>query len=249
MLIGMNAIIGRGIKAVDGDIGEVRDILFDDRQWVIRYLVAETSPWFTSTQVLLAPRCFQHVNWYGSSYPVDLTVQEVKDSPHVSSVMTVSRQEEERLVRYYGWPEYWNVRAQERRPLAGLEAGTRVAVAQQDASPALRSAQEVLGYTVSAQGVAAGTVEDLIFDDLCWQLRYVVVDARTLLPGKRTLVSPEWIDEVNWNETEMRVALSSESVKNAPGYNPSQALTREYEEMLCDYFGTGKYWELRKKQL
>jgi len=102
---------------------------------------------------------------------------------------------------------------------------------------------------VSAQGVAAGTVEDLIFDDLCWQLRYVVVDARTLLPGKRTLVSPEWIDEVNWNETEMRVALSSESVKNAPGYNPSQALTREYEEMLCDYFGTGKYWELRKKQL
>ena len=42
MLRSMNDLEDCAIRATDGSIGQVKDLYFDDKAWVIRYLVVDT---------------------------------------------------------------------------------------------------------------------------------------------------------------------------------------------------------------
>ena len=43
------------IGAKDGDIGSVDDVLFDDKLWTVRYLVADTAKWLPGRRVVISP--------------------------------------------------------------------------------------------------------------------------------------------------------------------------------------------------
>ena len=106
----------------------------------------------------------------------------------------------------------------------------------------LRSAAIVTGYHIEATYGDVGHVEDFIIDDETWEIRYMVVDTRNWLPGKKVLIAPRWIDRVSWNDSKVYVSLSREAIKNAPEYHPD-TLNREYEEKLHDHYDRPKYWD------
>jgi hypothetical protein len=58
MLHNVFSLLGVSILAKDGNIGHVRDVLFDDRSWVIRYFVVETWKLAFGRRVLLSPAIF-----------------------------------------------------------------------------------------------------------------------------------------------------------------------------------------------
>jgi hypothetical protein len=107
----------------------------------------------------------------------------------------------------------------------------------------LRSAAHVTGYHIEATDGEIGHVEDFIIDDETWEIRYIVVDTRNWLPGKKVLIAPRWIDRVSWNDSKVYVSLSREAIGNAPEYHPD-TLNREYEGKLHDHYNRPKYWEL-----
>ena len=106
------------------------------------------------------------------------------------------------------------------------------------ASGQLRSAQEVIGYHIQALDGEIGHVEDFLADDLCWTLNYIVVDTRNWLPGRRVLVPPQWTDTISWAERKVIFKLHKEKIKNSPEYDPAEIPNRQYEELLCNYYGT-----------
>ena len=54
----------------------------------------------------------------------------------------------------------------------------------------LRSIKDLISYPIDAVDGKVGKVEDALFDDRYWRLRYVVADTGTWLPGKKVLLSP-----------------------------------------------------------
>jgi hypothetical protein len=48
-------LIGLTVAAVDGDLGRLTDLRFDDERWVVRYLVVETDAWARNGQMLISP--------------------------------------------------------------------------------------------------------------------------------------------------------------------------------------------------
>jgi hypothetical protein len=106
----------------------------------------------------------------------------------------------------------------------------------------LRSSHEVCGYRIAATDGAVGHVEDFIFDDQDWTIRYIVVDTRNILPGKKVVLSPVWIQDVKWSESKVVVNSEKRIIRNAPEFDPAKPLTREYEEKLFDYYDAVKYW-------
>jgi hypothetical protein len=48
---------------------------------------------------------------------------------------------------------------------------------------------------------------------------------------------------VSWTESRVYVDLSRERIKNAPEYDPTAIIEREYEEKLYDYYKSPKYWD------
>ncbi|HSX77787.1 MAG TPA: PRC-barrel domain-containing protein [Candidatus Saccharimonadia bacterium] len=62
MLRSVSGMRGFTMHATDGDSGSVDEFLFDDAQWTIRYLVANTGGWLTGRLVFVAPIAFRSID-------------------------------------------------------------------------------------------------------------------------------------------------------------------------------------------
>jgi hypothetical protein len=103
--------------------------------------------------------------------------------------------------------------------------------------------REVINYRIRTPQGGAGHIEDFIAETEGWLVVYLVVDTRNWLPAKKTLVSPDWVTDVDWAESEVDVELSKDQIRDAPEYDPSLPVNREYEARVYDFYGRPKYWE------
>jgi hypothetical protein len=111
-----------------------------------------------------------------------------------------------------------------------------------EGDPHLRSTKRVAGYGIHAKDGEIGHVEDFIIDDEEWAIRYVVVDTRNWLPGKKVLVSPRWVSRIAWSAKEILVDLTTEEITTAPGWDPNDSVDRDYEAELHAHYDRTPYW-------
>lgn len=233
MLRSLKELFGYGIGAEDGDLGKVRNFLFDDQFWRVRYMVAETGSWLNSRRVLVSTGSLGTPNWGQWTFPVSLTMEQVRKSPDVDTDLPVSRQQELVMNAYYGWPAYWAAEP-------GLSAGGAESPA---GDPHLRSVREVIDYRVRAADGDLGHVSDFIADDKGWLIRYLIVETRDWLPGKKILVAPDWTESVSWSTQTVTINLARDLMAESPEYGPSVWVTRPYEAELYRYYRRTPYWE------
>ena len=98
------------------------------------------------------------------------------------------------------------------------------------------------GHHIQALDGEIGHVEDFIIDDKTWAIRYLIVNTRNWWPGKKVLVSPQWIENVSWGERKVFVNLSRQTVKESAEYSEESLLTREYETVLYQHYDRKGYW-------
>lgn len=245
MLINVNTLIGYKLDSFDGKIGKTKEFFFDDQHWGIRYLVADTGDWITNRQVLISPYALVEVNKEDQFIVVNLSKEQIENSPLLESDKPVSQQFEEDYYDYFGWPMYstgtylWGFTPYIVRDREQLEGPSQD---EKKWDPHLRSTHEVSGYHIQASDGEIGHVADFLIDDETWAIRYLVVDTRNFWPGKKVLISPEWIESVSWNESKVFVNLPGEAIKQAPEYTEEFMLTRDYETILHLHYDRKGYW-------
>lgn len=245
MVRSVQQLLGVVIDATDGPIGHIHDVYFDDHTWLVRYYVVDTGMWLPGRKVLIPPGAFRTKGPDEAGMPVNLTREQVRNSPDVDTKRPISRQAEMVLYRHYGWAPYWiglepatpifmegNAAEREREATAGHYGG----------EPHLRSANEMAGYHVAASDGEIGHIEDCLIDEDGAKIRYAVVDTRNWLPGKRVLIAPEWIREIRWSESRVFVNATREAVRNSPEYNPVIPVGDEYEAQLYAHYGFPGPW-------
>jgi hypothetical protein len=241
------------LLAEDGEIGKVKDFFFTDIFWTIRYLVADTGKWLQERLVLISPTALGKPDWTLKSFPVNMTKEKIEQSPPVEKDKPVSKQREADLMTYYTWPLFtYGVESThfaemqlmaERLKLAEDEIGEQESGEEKRDDPHLRSIEEVNRYSIRALDGSIGHVEDFIFEDLTWIIRYMIVDTRNFLPGRKVLISPEWIKNVDWSSKEVSVDMTCDSIKKSPEFDPTAPVNRSYELQLYDYYGRPTYWD------
>jgi hypothetical protein len=87
-----------------------------------------------------------------------------------------------------------------------------------------------------------GHIEDFIIDDETWAIRYLIINTGNWWPGKKVLVSPQWIERVSWSESKAFVNLSRDTIKESPEYTEESLITREYEIGLHRHYDRPGYW-------
>ncbi len=249
MLRNVKILQGYALRAHNGDLGIVQDFYFDDASWTIRYLIADTGKLFPGRQVLIGPEALGRPDFELSVFPVNLTTEQIEQSPGIEKDQPVSKQKEQALRSYYQWPMYGGTLEM---PFMATPTGFSSTV-EKDMVPEdhglvpqgdkhLRSINEVLGYGIHARDGELGEIVDCIVEDETWTIQYVVVDTGKWLPGKKVLIAQKWIDTVSWEKSVMDVNLTKEQVKNCPEYNPAIPINKEYEVRLYDYYGRPKDW-------
>ncbi len=244
MLLSARMLTGYTLNCRDGQIGRVKGFYFDDRHWTVRYLVAGTGEWLAERQVLISPYALGAVNPTTGDIVVDLRKQQIEDSPPLDSDRPVSRQFEDAYHGYYGWPRYWagsNVWGAYPEIARSPAEWTAPLVHERPEDAHLRSTHDVRGHHVEATDGGIGHVEDFLIDDRTWTIRYLVVGTRNWWPGKRVLVSPEWIDRVSWPEAKVFVHVNRDRIQHAPEYTDKTPLTRAFEISLMEYYKSPAY--------
>jgi hypothetical protein len=99
-------IKGYHIHATDGDIGHVENLLMDDASWAIRYLIVDTSNWWSGQHVLISPFAVLDIDVSDQDISLNVSRERVKASPPWDAVAMVDQYYEKRLHSHYGWPGY-----------------------------------------------------------------------------------------------------------------------------------------------
>lgn len=218
----LDDLTGFTLQAIDGEIGRCKDFLFDDRDWVVRYMVADTHKWLPGgRKVVISPVSLGAPDWSNHQLPVNLTRERVENSPPLEEHATVSRQYEINLFNYYGYGYYWmgpEVWGPSAYPTTLTDVNRKPAFA--DDIPQenhLRSAEEIKGYRIEASDGQIGHVDDFVLNDQTWAIDQLIIDTRNWLPGGRHVpIAPSAVTSINWAENKVYVNLSKDDIESGP---------------------------------
>jgi PRC-barrel domain protein len=231
MLRSANKIIGHRLNAVDGEIGRAADFLLDEKNWVLRYLVVDTGPWLSKRRVLISPVALNKADWTSRRMVLTGTTREqVKTAPALDGDAPLTREHEVDLSHHYGWDVCG---------LGGYPADAGAAPMPDLDSPKLAerhlgSVKELLGFGIVAEDGRVGHVEDFIVDDDTWSLRYVVIESRNWLSGRKILLSTDQIARVNWADRQVEVAAPAAQIEGGPVYDPAAPVYDRVDEPSFD---------------
>jgi hypothetical protein len=109
----------------------------------------------------------------------------------------------------------------------------------------LQSVNDLKGYDIIAADGEIGSIEEFYFDDEKMTVRYLVANTGNWLTGKQQLISPQAITHLDREKRNIHVSLTKEQVKQSPGIDKHQPVSRQMERIISDYYGDPMYWDER----
>jgi sporulation protein YlmC with PRC-barrel domain len=229
MLQSIKQLYGHKLAASDGEIGQVKDFDFEDQNWAVRYVVADTGSWLSGRQVLIAPHAFGTLHQAGKSLLVNLTRKQIENSPSIELHKTVSRQYEEEYYGYYGWPYYWQgggLWGTSAFPIfespakhIPSENAAKSSRQHESADAHLRSAQTVNGYHIEASDGSIGHICDFMMDAQSWAIRQLVIKTGNWLSGKEVWIPVSHVKRISYEKSTVFVNLKMEAVEQSSAHS------------------------------
>jgi hypothetical protein len=252
MLFVSSVLSGFTVAATDGPIGAVKDFLFDDQTWKIRWLVVDTGSWLFGRTVLINASALGEPDPRRKELPVSLTKAQVEGGPSLAAHQPVSRQAENESYQYYGADRSWGyagmgftapglavphlsggLQELERPPASGLA---------DESDPHLRSAAEVVGYHFIADDEDIGHVRNLVMDNTNWDIRYFEADTSNWWNGQHVLIAPFAVKSIEYLERQFLINITRGQVESSPRFDSIEIVDEAYERKLHGHFGWPGYW-------
>ncbi len=260
MLFAVSGLMGCPVRGSDGDVGAVKDFLFDDQTWKIRWMAVATGHWLPGRQVMIHPSAIAPLEvppkprlpMMSMSETLDLTVNltraQIEAGPHAPQDDPVSMDMEALLYDYYGWDPYWGethfgaaaLPNAEQRIVA--DAAPRDAdVPSVDGADHLHSVAALKGYYVHALDGDIGHVDNVLADDANWEIHYLVIATRNWWPGKVVQLAPYAVKDIDWFGHHINMNVTRDQVRSAPVWDPLAMANEVSEEQLHRHFGWPGY--------
>lgn len=216
MPIHIHSLLGSSVEGSDGKVGNLSDLLIDDREWKVRYLVIARGIWPFRRRVVVLPGHVESVSPERETIRISLSQSRTKAAPPLSSRKPVSQLKEKEFHDYYQVPVYWSGTAAWEEtydpgamPKSGGNAGAeRTQTDRELFENHLRSADRLLGYTVKAEDEPMGSLKDLILSESDWQVNRLLVHRRE--EPKELTVQAESIRQVSWIEKALRLDAAAD---------------------------------------
>jgi hypothetical protein len=112
----------------------------------------------------------------------------------------------------------------------------------------LWDASVMKGYAIEAHDGRLGTVNDFLFEDATWLIRWLVVDTGHWLPGRKVLLPPSVLGRPHPQSRRFPVKLTMQQVKDSPDIDTDSPVSRQMEGRVYNYYGWDPYWAAAETQ-
>ncbi|GGF54702.1 hypothetical protein [Alteromonas lipolytica] len=206
--------------ATDGDIGGCQDVLIDDDQWIVRYLVADTNTWLPlSRKVVISPVSINNADPASSKLSVEMSKEALRNSPALEAHQPVSREYESLLFKYFGYGYYWTgpgAWGEYAHPLELVNNVREIAEPAGEDNSHLRSCDELTGYAIALSDGEAGHLEDLVFQLPQWSAADLIINLNDWLPGgKRVRVDCRHVVSIDWATHTIKLEISKQELEQS----------------------------------
>ncbi len=238
MLHTASQLRGYAIAALDGLFGKENDLLIDDRDWSVRFVVVRTDGWLTGRRVLVVPAAVRGVSDRRGVLVTNLTRRQVEAAPPLEYEAPPDPRAvyDRRFSDADAWPAYWGLPLVPARgpfgdswrgrlpPQEVLDEEARVREGPWTvADPHVRGCVELRGYRLRAKDGEIGHVADFIVDPDAWRITHLVVAIRNWIPGgKRVLIAPEQVGYIDHGAGRIQVVGERAAVLKAPPFAPTR---------------------------
>lgn len=106
----------------------------------------------------------------------------------------------------------------------------------------LKHGSEIDGCAIHADDGLIGTVSDFLFDDATWLVRWLVISTGNWLTGRKVLLPPSALGDINHKGRQFSVKLTKQQVKECPDIEADRPVSRQSEASIYDYYGWSPYW-------
>jgi hypothetical protein len=103
-------------------------------------------------------------------------------------------------------------------------------------------ASDIHGYAIEATDGSIGSIDDFLFSDDNWIIRWAVVDTGNWLPGRRVLLPPNRLKLPDEGSHTLSVTLNRMQVEESPEADRDLPVSRQQEMRIYSHFGWEPYW-------
>jgi hypothetical protein len=92
----------------------------------------------------------------------------------------------------------------------------------------MRSTKDLVGFSVVGDDGRVGKIHDLLFDDVYWTIRYVVVSTGGWLLGRKVLVPTTVFGRPKRRSRIIPVVMVKDQIRRSPALSEDQPVSRQY---------------------
>ncbi|MGE3609530.1 MAG: hypothetical protein AB7I27_08080 [Bacteriovoracaceae bacterium] len=106
-----------------------------------------------------------------------------------------------------------------------------------------QSFRQILHSSIQALDGEDGSLDDLLFDDNKWFIRYLVIKTKGLLKHDRVVISPTGVDEIDWKNKKIKIYLTKNKIITAPKIDSAEPVFKQMEKKFFDFYNWPYYWD------
>jgi hypothetical protein len=106
----------------------------------------------------------------------------------------------------------------------------------------LWNSRKIHGYAIEADDGQLGRIDDFLFEDTNWSIRWLVVDTRRWLANRKVLLPTVALGHLDPDQREFSVRLSKSQVEDSPNIDTDLPVSRQMESNIFDTYGWSPYW-------
>lgn len=231
MIRSYNNLKDKRLRAVDKEIGVLRDFYFDDISWKLPYFTIELD---LSKKNILVPiailSCFD-----GISLNLELTAGELQCGLDQSSIsqMSVRKTYQDRILCDRNDLD----RIIEPMPILVMPESDGLVFISSN-NPHLRNCSKLLSYDFCGIDGNLGKIQDLLIDDSTWQIRSLIAKVNGICAHQEKVFSPKVVDEVNLAHEMVKANVSKKQALMRPTFDSDRHLDTSYEMFKKNYMNS-----------
>jgi hypothetical protein len=189
--------------------------------WAVCYLTAQTDAWAPNREVLVVPRSLAGLDEERREIGVELTGEQLRNSPSLTAGSPVTREFQENFYGYYGWRERWRAEidaesvSEPPTPTAPPAEEPLPAEANVDA-PGLARYDQLLAWLGETADQSPVRLRELLLDDRDWTVPYLELLMENVPIRERCLVRPMLVAAADPVAQRFYLAVTADDLRKAP---------------------------------
>ena len=241
MKVNLQDKIGYDIQTKDNLTGRLRDFIFDEDDWKLRYLDVDLGGIFFEKRILIPIELIKKEDWRNEKFSLNLKAKHLEHLPSLDDRMTISREYEAKLANHFEIDEYWSkrFRVSKVKPETSFSQPKRYKTLKEDEMESkLRSFKEIQNYHVYAQNGQTGRLKDLIVETKDWKILSQIIHITYNLGNEKdVMLAMKWVDEISYVEKGIALALDKREVHSAPEFDVHIPINEKEITKVYDFTG------------